>query len=103
MTPSTTVSVMARRIRRHREERPASWVTLEAPRGVGAALRASGFAGGTVLLECLTLLADTSLSGVRVARELDRLVTLRGRPAMIVSDRRGSGNDPVDHFPEEGH
>lgn len=48
---------MARRIRRHREERPASWVTLEAPRGVGAALRASGFAGGTVLLECLTLLA----------------------------------------------
>lgn len=36
--------------------------------------------------ECLTLLVDTSLSGVRVARELDRLVALRGRPAMIVSD-----------------
>lgn len=36
--------------------------------------------------ECLTLLVDTSLSGVRVARELDRLVALRGRPAMKVSD-----------------
>lgn len=36
--------------------------------------------------ECLTLLVDTSLSGVRVVRELDRLVALRGRPAMIVSD-----------------
>lgn len=36
--------------------------------------------------ECLTLLADTSLSGVRVTRELDRLVAERGRPNMIVSD-----------------
>lgn len=36
--------------------------------------------------ECLALVADTSLSGARVARELDRLVTLRGRPAIIVSD-----------------
>jgi len=36
--------------------------------------------------ECLTLVADTSLSGVRVARELDRLITERGRPGTIVSD-----------------
>ena len=36
--------------------------------------------------ECLTLLADTSLSGVRVARELDRLIVERGKPKMIVSD-----------------
>ena len=36
--------------------------------------------------ECLTLLVDTSLSGMRVARELDRLVADRGRPRMIVSD-----------------
>lgn len=36
--------------------------------------------------ECLSLLADTSLSGLRVARELDRLIVERGRPAMIVSD-----------------
>jgi len=36
--------------------------------------------------ECLALVADTSLSGLRVARELDALIATRGRPAMIVSD-----------------
>jgi putative transposase len=36
--------------------------------------------------ECLTLVADTSLSGVRVARELDRLCAGRAKPRMIVSD-----------------
>ena len=36
--------------------------------------------------ECLALVADTSLSGVRVARELDRLILERGKPGMIVSD-----------------
>jgi len=36
--------------------------------------------------ECLTLAADTSLSGVRVARELDRLMIERGKPRMVVSD-----------------
>jgi transposase InsO family protein len=36
--------------------------------------------------ECLTLVADTSLSGTRVARELDAIIQHRGRPAMIVSD-----------------
>ena len=36
--------------------------------------------------ECLALVADTSISGVRVARELDRLIAERGKPGMIVSD-----------------
>jgi putative transposase len=36
--------------------------------------------------ECLALMPDTSISGVRVARELDKLVALRGRPDSIVSD-----------------
>ncbi len=36
--------------------------------------------------ECLASVLDTSLSGVRVVRELDRLCLLRGRPAMVVSD-----------------
>jgi putative transposase len=36
--------------------------------------------------ECLCLAADTSLPGVRVARELDAIVAVRGRPAGIVSD-----------------
>ena len=36
--------------------------------------------------ECLTLVVDTSLSGLRVARELETLITSRGRPKMIVSE-----------------
>ena len=38
--------------------------------------------------ECLALVADTSLSGFRVARELDRLIVERGRPKMIISHSR---------------
>ena len=36
--------------------------------------------------ECLLLVADTSLSGARVARELDGIIAWRGKPRMIVSD-----------------
>jgi putative transposase len=36
--------------------------------------------------ECLALVADTSLPGLRVVRELDAIITTRARPAMIVSD-----------------
>ena len=36
--------------------------------------------------ENLCLMADTSISGARVARELDALVRIYGKPASIVSD-----------------
>jgi putative transposase len=36
--------------------------------------------------ECLALVADTSLSGTRVARELDAVIARRGRPKTCVSD-----------------
>ena len=36
--------------------------------------------------ECLALVPDTSLPGLRVVRELDALIAARGRPAMCVSD-----------------
>lgn len=36
--------------------------------------------------ECIGLVADTSLPGLRVARELDAIIATRKRPAMIVSD-----------------
>ena len=36
--------------------------------------------------ECLALVADTSLSGTRIARELDAVIAQRGRPGTIVSD-----------------
>jgi putative transposase len=36
--------------------------------------------------DCLCLVADTSLSGARVGRELDAVIACRGRPQTIVSD-----------------
>ena len=36
--------------------------------------------------ECLALIADTSLPGLRVVRELEIIIAQRGRPAMCVSD-----------------
>ena len=38
--------------------------------------------------ECLGLVADTSLSWLRVARELDAIVAVRGLPLTVVSDNR---------------
>ena len=36
--------------------------------------------------ECLALVPDTSISGIRVARELGRLMVAYGEPKTIVSD-----------------
>ena len=36
--------------------------------------------------ECLALIADTSLSGARVCRELDAIIARRGKPRLCVSD-----------------
>jgi putative transposase len=44
-----------------------------------------------VTRECLAAIADTSISGRRVARDLTRLIERRGRPGMIVSDKGLSG------------
>jgi putative transposase len=36
--------------------------------------------------ECLALVPDTSLLGARVARELDMIAAVRGKPLAVVSD-----------------
>lgn len=40
--------------------------------------------------ECLGLVADTSLSGLRLVRELDRIIEGRDKPKMIVSNNAAS-------------
>ena len=42
--------------------------------------------------ECLAPMPDTSISGIRVARELNRLLAHRGKPKMIVSDNELTSN-----------
>ena len=43
-----------------------------------------------VTRECLAAVHDTSISGVRVARELAALIARRGKPGTIVSDNAPS-------------
>src|SRR5258708_39759279 len=38
--------------------------------------------------ECLALVPDTSIPGLRVARQLDRVVPGRGKPGATLSDKR---------------
>ena len=47
--------------------------------------------------ECLALIADTSLSGARVARELATLFDTRGKPQTVVSDN-GTPNEAEEAF-----
>lgn len=49
---------------------------------------------GDVSRECLAAVADTSIGGARVARELDRIAELRGYPCLVVSD---NGTEPTSH------
>ena len=51
---------MRQRIAAHRAERPAAWQTLEAPRGVGQALRTQA-RHAVAVLDCLTLLVSNAL------------------------------------------
>jgi adenosylcobinamide kinase / adenosylcobinamide-phosphate guanylyltransferase len=49
---------MSARIKRHQEDRPADWVTLEIPSNIAKALRANPIKTEIVLLDCITLLAN---------------------------------------------
>jgi iron complex transport system substrate-binding protein len=102
---------MRTRIAAHQADRPAGWVTVEAPRNVAAALEALAARPRAVLLDCLTLLVSNILvvllpltagcgsapgdpqpaapaeNGfpLTVTDALDRTVTIPRRPARIVS------------------
>jgi adenosylcobinamide kinase/adenosylcobinamide-phosphate guanylyltransferase len=52
---------MTQRIARHRQERPATWHTLETPRQVGQAITLHLHDTAVVLVDCLTLLVSNTL------------------------------------------
>src|SRR5262245_11429674 len=52
---------MAQRIARHRQERPATWRTLETPRQVGQTVALHLHDTAVVLVDCLTLLVSNTL------------------------------------------
>ncbi len=102
---------MENRIENHRLERPQDWITLEASRGVAAAVGQKPVNAGVILLDCLTLLVTNLLMGAApdedhpdeaaavqaVEQELAQLlVAIRASPAdwIVVSNEVGLGLVP---------
>jgi adenosyl cobinamide kinase/adenosyl cobinamide phosphate guanylyltransferase len=92
---------MTERIRRHRESRPAAWVTVEAPvevaRAVGE-LAPNAF----VVLDCLSLWVSNAIEAklgderiLHEAREIASALAKREAPAVVVSNEVGLGIVPM--------
>jgi adenosylcobinamide kinase/adenosylcobinamide-phosphate guanylyltransferase len=88
---------MKARIAKHRDDRGAAWITMEAPLDLVAALRATT---GDMLLDCLTLwLTNLVMAERNVEPEIDALVQQLQRMSnkvVIVSNELGLGLVP-DH------
>lgn len=91
---------MARRIARHRAERPAAWTTIEEPVDIAGAL-ARADASATVVVDCLTLwlsnVAEWSDHDIEAhAAAAARLAAARTGLTIAVSNEVGSGIVPLD-------
>lgn len=64
---------MARRITRHREERPAGWTTLEEPYNLSDALREAE-AAELVIVDCLTLFVSNWLLRLEDTEECEQRI-----------------------------
>lgn len=98
-TGRATDPEMADRIRRHRAERPAGWVTVEEPVALGEALAT---AGGLVIVDCLTLWVSNLLEaglddGEIEARAAQAAAFAAQRPAgtIVVTNEVGWGLVPM--------
>ncbi len=93
---------MARRIARHREDRPADWMTVESPISLADAVLSCAGKFDTILVDCLTLWASNLMEherqdNQRIMDHADRLVdTLRRVQAkvILVSNEVGGGIVP---------
>ncbi len=84
---------MAAKIARHRSDRGAGWVTIEAPLELEAAL-CDVPAGGVVMVDCLTLwLSNQMLAGLGSEGLLSALKGCRS-PVVCVSNEVGMGLVP---------
>jgi adenosylcobinamide kinase / adenosylcobinamide-phosphate guanylyltransferase len=99
---------MAARIAAHRAQRPAQWITLEAPCAIGPAIRSCGVRAPVILIDCLTLLASNVIAPLpepigdeeaerALNAEIDDLLsayTESGAEWIIVSNEVGLGLVP---------
>ena len=98
---------MTARIKRHQQDRPARWRTVEEPLDAAQKVQECGERGEAVLLECLTLLVSNHLikpdvtdeqGGADALAEVDRvLVAARASqtPTVLVSNEVGMGLHPM--------
>ena len=90
---------MADRIKKHRQDRPDTWETIEEPRNAAAAV--GDAVHETVLLDCLTLLCTNLLLGVdeqAAHQEIEHMLEVahnRKGTLIIVSNEVGNGIVPV--------
>lgn len=86
---------MAERIRRHRAERGAGWVTLETPIAIAEAIHAEP---GPILVDCLTLWVSNLMSAEEnpdeAAERLAEAARRPGGPVIFVSNEVGLGIVP---------
>ena len=95
--PSDGDPEMEKRIAIHRARRPVDWVTKEAPADLPG-LVASAPAGGTVLIDCLTLWVSGMLEkGQDAPRETARLAAALNREGrtLVVTNEVGMGVVPA--------
>ena len=93
---------MRQRIQRHRDERPASWTTFEAPLALEETLLQCGHQFDTILIDCLTVWTANVMHAEasdeqRILARSDRLArVLRNVSAsvILVSNEVGSGIHP---------
>lgn len=92
---------MAERIRRHRQERPAGWSTIETPLELAAAVRRPP-PEAAVIVDCLTRWVANAMEWgadegeiVREADDVASALAGRAAPAVVVSNEVGLGIVPV--------
>jgi adenosylcobinamide kinase/adenosylcobinamide-phosphate guanylyltransferase len=92
---------MAERIRRHRENRPGDWQTLEEPIKVADCIEEEGARFDLILLDCLTLWVSNLMmagwDGAKILEEANRLLDAcqRARGSLIlVGNEVGMGIVP---------
>ncbi|HWL90250.1 MAG TPA: bifunctional adenosylcobinamide kinase/adenosylcobinamide-phosphate guanylyltransferase [Actinomycetota bacterium] len=92
---------MTERIQRHREARPATWTTVEAPVDLATAVRDLE-PDAFVVLDCLSLWVSNAMEAglddtriVEEAREIATALAKREAPSVVVSNEVGLGIVPV--------
>lgn len=91
----------AERVRRHREDRPASWPTVEESRSVATALRTVD-ASHLVIVDCISLWVSALMSDgcdeegvLAAADELTDALAARTTPTLVVTNEVGMGIHPA--------